>query len=101
MMQLEQKSIIHRDLGARNLLVSESDGRYIVKLADLGLSRDIINDIYEASEDNTFPVKVRIESQIDRKLDGYQCFLCSPRIAWATDLQQYYFYLLYFVSNSL
>jgi len=57
MMQLEQKSIVHRDLGARNLLVSESDGRFIVKLADLGLSRDIVNDVYEATDDSTFPVK--------------------------------------------
>jgi serine/threonine protein kinase len=29
---LEQKNIIHRDLGARNLLVSELDHSYVVKV---------------------------------------------------------------------
>jgi len=56
LMHLELKNIIHRDLGARNLLVSEADGRYIIKLADLGLSREVKDDLYEAT-DNTFPVK--------------------------------------------
>lgn len=37
MMHLEQKNIIHRDLGARNLLVSEADGKYHIKIADFGL----------------------------------------------------------------
>jgi serine/threonine protein kinase len=29
---LESKKIVHRDIGARNLLVTESDGRYVVKV---------------------------------------------------------------------
>ena len=58
MMHLEQKYIIHRDLGARNLLVSEADGKYVIKIADFGLSREVQEDLYLAT-DSTFPVKVR------------------------------------------
>jgi len=56
MRYLEQRNIVHRDLAARNLLVTEVEGSYIVKISDLGLSREIENDVYNA-KDNSFPVK--------------------------------------------
>jgi len=37
-------------------LVTETDGRYVVKIADLGLSREVQDNLYESSDD-TFPVK--------------------------------------------
>jgi len=66
LMHLEIKNIIHRDLGARNLLVSEADGRYVIKLADLGLSREVKDDLYQAT-DNTFPVKWSPPEVIERR----------------------------------
>jgi len=53
---LASQNIVHRDLAARNLLVTQSDGRFTVKIADLGLSRQVENDVYHAS-DKSFPVK--------------------------------------------
>jgi hypothetical protein len=43
-------------LGARNLLVGTIDARYQIKIADLGLARQISSSYYEAS-DHIFPVK--------------------------------------------
>jgi serine/threonine protein kinase len=40
MLYLQTRGIIHRDLSARNLLVSNIDGRYEAKVADFGLSRE-------------------------------------------------------------
>jgi len=53
---LEQKNIIHRDLGTRNLLVANVDGKFVVKITDFGLSREVSNKIYESS-DGTFASK--------------------------------------------
>eukprot|EP01114_Cavostelium_apophysatum_P012508 TRINITY_DN2812_c0_g1_i4.p1 TRINITY_DN2812_c0_g1~~TRINITY_DN2812_c0_g1_i4.p1 ORF type:complete len:1716 (+),score=368.48 TRINITY_DN2812_c0_g1_i4:182-5329(+) len=39
MVFLSGKGILHRDLGVRNLLCSFSDGKYVVKISDFGLSR--------------------------------------------------------------
>ncbi|PRP86412.1 leucine-rich repeat receptor protein kinase EXS-like [Planoprotostelium fungivorum] len=39
MLYLESVGIIHRDLGARNLLVTESNGKFIVKISDFGMSK--------------------------------------------------------------
>lgn len=44
MKYLEHKLIVHRDLALRNILVTyseEDNSRYIVKVADFGLSRAI------------------------------------------------------------
>jgi len=56
MIYLGKNNIVHRDLSARNLLVSETDGRFVVKVADLGLSRETADDYYVAT-DSAFPVK--------------------------------------------
>jgi len=56
MAYLGEHNIIHRDLGSRNLLVATTDEGYIVKIADLGLSREVNENIY-VSTDTLFPVK--------------------------------------------
>jgi len=58
MIYLEQKNIVHRDLGCRNLLITESEGRYVVKVSDFGLSREVEeNDAVYSSKEGVFPVK--------------------------------------------
>ncbi|XP_078369187.1 tyrosine-protein kinase TXK-like [Oculina patagonica] len=54
MMYLESRNFIHRDLAARNCLVGENN---IVKVADFGLARYVIDDEYTASEGTKFPIK--------------------------------------------
>lgn len=54
MMYLESRNFIHRDLAARNCLIGDSD---IVKVADFGLARYVIDDEYTASEGTKFPIK--------------------------------------------
>eukprot|EP00037_Helgoeca_nana_P025821 m.286312 g.286312 ORF g.286312 m.286312 type:complete len:704 (+) comp27051_c0_seq2:220-2331(+) len=51
---LEEKQFIHRDLAARNCLVGED---HVVKVADFGLARFVLDDEYTASEGTKFPVK--------------------------------------------
>ena len=51
---LESHGFVHRDLAARNVLVSDS---LVVKIADFGLSRVLVEDIYEAHEGARFPIK--------------------------------------------
>ena len=40
MVYLEQKNIIHRDISARNLLVTKENDKYVCKISDFGLSRN-------------------------------------------------------------
>jgi fyn-related kinase len=54
MAYLESQHYIHRDLAARNVLVSEGN---IVKIADFGLARVIIDNEYTAREGAKFPIK--------------------------------------------
>jgi len=51
---LEDRQFIHRDLAARNCLVGEDK---VVKVADFGLARFVLDDEYTASEGTKFPVK--------------------------------------------
>ncbi|XP_045204192.2 tyrosine-protein kinase Tec-like isoform X1 [Mercenaria mercenaria] len=51
---LESRSFIHRDLAARNCLVGDSQ---IIKVADFGLARYVIDDEYTSSTGTKFPVK--------------------------------------------
>ncbi len=55
MVYLESKSIVHRDLAIRNLLVTKGD-QYIVKVADFGLSRSIDEEYYRQSQ-SKIPVR--------------------------------------------
>eukprot|EP00794_Sanderia_malayensis_P007312 gene7313-8130_t len=54
MKYLEEELFIHRDLAARNCLVGE---RNVVKVADFGLARYVLDDEYTASEGTKFPIK--------------------------------------------
>ncbi|CAN2388468.1 B cell receptor signaling pathway [Pristimantis euphronides] len=51
---LEQNSFIHRDLAARNCLVNDLG---IVKVADFGMTRYVLDDQYTSSCGAKFPVK--------------------------------------------
>ena len=51
---LESKNFVHRDIAARNVLVSSHD---CVKLADFGLSRWIDNDTYYKASKGKLPIK--------------------------------------------
>ena len=54
MAYLEEKNYIHRDLAAKNILVSEN---LICKVADFGLVRVINGVIYEASTEAKYPIR--------------------------------------------
>ncbi|XP_022322441.1 tyrosine-protein kinase Tec-like isoform X1 [Crassostrea virginica] len=54
MAYLEKRRFIHRDLAARNCLVGQST---VVKVADFGLARYVIDDEYTSSTGTKFPVK--------------------------------------------
>ena len=59
MRYLESMNFIHRDLAARNCLVTlDENARYLVKVADFGLSRLIeTNEVYTAKKGGKFPIK--------------------------------------------
>eukprot|EP00052_Salpingoeca_macrocollata_P001091 m.23829 g.23829 ORF g.23829 m.23829 type:complete len:677 (-) comp11095_c0_seq1:50-2080(-) len=54
MVFLEQHGFIHRDLAARNCLISDNN---VVKVADFGLARFVLDDEYTASQGTKFPIK--------------------------------------------
>ncbi|ESO83864.1 hypothetical protein LOTGIDRAFT_132698 [Lottia gigantea] len=52
---LSHHNIIHRDVAARNILISES---HICKVADLGLARDLYeSDVYEIASKGGLPIR--------------------------------------------
>ena len=60
MAYLHDRNIIHCDLALRNLLVSSSsDSKYLVKVADFGMSKTISNTgLYSRIDDNeSLPTK--------------------------------------------
>ncbi|KAM3968138.1 tyrosine-protein kinase Btk29A isoform 2-T2 [Aphomia sociella] len=54
MAYLERHNYIHRDLAARNCLVGEEN---VVKVADFGLARYVLDDQYTSSGGTKFPIK--------------------------------------------
>ena len=54
MAYLERHNYIHRDLAARNCLVGAEN---IVKVADFGLARYVIDDQYTSNGGAKFPIK--------------------------------------------
>lgn len=67
MAYLEKRGIIHRDLALRNLLVAKESHKYVVKVADFGLSRNVEQGFYQ-SNDKHIPYKwTAIESILTGK----------------------------------
>jgi len=56
MIYLQEQSIIHRDVAARNMLTTIIEGKYFVKVSDFGLSRLVQDDTYY-SQDKNVPIK--------------------------------------------
>lgn len=54
MAYLERHNYIHRDLAARNCLVGSEN---VVKVADFGLARYVLDDQYTSSGGTKFPIK--------------------------------------------
>ncbi|XP_075234447.1 tyrosine-protein kinase Btk29A isoform X2 [Lycorma delicatula] len=54
MAYLERQNYIHRDLAARNCLVGSEN---VVKVADFGLARYVLDDQYTSSSGTKFPIK--------------------------------------------
>lgn len=54
MSYLERHNYIHRDLAARNCLVGSEN---VVKVADFGLARYVLDDQYTSSGGTKFPIK--------------------------------------------
>eukprot|EP01114_Cavostelium_apophysatum_P001543 TRINITY_DN1133_c0_g1_i3.p1 TRINITY_DN1133_c0_g1~~TRINITY_DN1133_c0_g1_i3.p1 ORF type:complete len:1385 (+),score=262.55 TRINITY_DN1133_c0_g1_i3:75-4229(+) len=57
MAYLESMRIIHRDLALRNLLISKEDNKFVVKVADFGMSRTTEEGIYMMSSEGQIPYK--------------------------------------------
>eukprot|EP01119_Soliformovum_irregulare_P003909 TRINITY_DN1494_c1_g1_i2.p1 TRINITY_DN1494_c1_g1~~TRINITY_DN1494_c1_g1_i2.p1 ORF type:complete len:718 (-),score=249.77 TRINITY_DN1494_c1_g1_i2:9-2162(-) len=58
MVYLESKGVVHRDLACRNLLVTIRDGKFLVKIADFGMSRHTTsNSYYMPSSEVVIPIK--------------------------------------------
>jgi len=55
MVHLEQNKIVHRDLAARNLLVYQLNGRWSVKVSDLGMARKLVT--YNYDNNGVIPVR--------------------------------------------
>ncbi|XP_064406601.1 hepatocyte growth factor receptor-like isoform X2 [Halichondria panicea] len=54
MAYLSSKAFVHRDLAARNILVSEEG---VCKVADFGMSRDLMDETYYISHGGKIPVR--------------------------------------------
>jgi len=54
---LHSRNVLHRDIACRNLLVKKENERYVVKVADFGLSRSLYNNSYYVSETAVFARK--------------------------------------------
>ncbi|EUB59829.1 Tyrosine-protein kinase Btk29A [Echinococcus granulosus] len=58
MAYLEREQFVHRDLAARNCLVkSVSRNSVVVKVADFGMARFLLDNVYEPSAGTKFPVR--------------------------------------------
>lgn len=64
MVYLQTRGVIHRDLSARNLLISHIDGKYESKVADFGLSRE--SSEYKA-ESSLIPIRWSAVEVLQRK----------------------------------
>ena len=57
MSYLEDQCVVHCDLAARNVLVSENSNKLICKIANFGLAQFLSEDIYEAPSGTKFSPK--------------------------------------------
>ena len=79
MAYLEKHNYIHRDLAARNCLVGEQN---VVKVADFGLARYVIDDQYTSNGGAKFPIKwsppeVGISTDIEK---CYNITIAGPQL---------------------
>jgi len=76
MLHLENANVVHRDLALRNILVGiGTNGSYVVKISDFGLSRSVESSYYKSNDDQV-PVKWCAPEVLDygihtRKSDVY------------------------------
>ena len=81
MAYLHDRNIIHCDLALRNLLVSSSsDRKYLVKVADFGMSKTISNtSLYSRVDDNgALPIKwTAIEVLVSKILRKFSKIYCK------------------------
>ena len=54
---------MHRDVALRNLLVSQVDGKYVVKVADFGLARHVIIFFLRIYSDNFKSSEVNLDAK--------------------------------------
>jgi serine/threonine protein kinase len=65
MRHLEQCSIIHRDVAARNILLSQE---LVCKISDFGLAQKVTGDTYKESSRTQFPLKWMAPEAIHQRL---------------------------------
>lgn len=54
---IASQGVLHRDIAARNVLVTEQDSEIIVKISDVGLARSIKSSEYVSTKSNSTPVR--------------------------------------------
>ena len=66
---LEQSSIIHRDVAARNILISQ---QLICKISDFGLAQKVSGSTYKESSRTQFPLKWMAPEAIRQRLFSFK-----------------------------
>ena len=69
MSHLEQSSIIHRDVAARNILISQ---QLICKISDFGLAQKVSGSTYKESSRTQFPLKWMAPEAIRQRLFSFK-----------------------------
>lgn len=92
MAYLEREQFVHRDLAARNCLVkSVSRNSVVVKVADFGMARFLLDNVYEPSAGTKFPVRWAapevFQSIYTDKADVWSFGKCGiPPVFWTLNL---------------
>ncbi|XP_075912989.1 uncharacterized protein LOC142907393 [Petromyzon marinus] len=73
---LASRAVVHRDVAARNVLVATGDGG-VWKVADLGIARDVADDVYMARPGVMVPIKWTAPEALER------CIFSSASDVWS------------------